>query len=290
MSGKMLDNLYAEVPPDVLYHYTTQAGLLAILKSASIRLTHTQYLNDRKEYRHALELVQVQLNERWGAAEKDAITRQAIDAMRAGISGTEGQCVCVFSLSEDSDSLSQWRAYGGKSGGFALGFLRETLFETCSRRTLRLAKCIYDPVIQKQLVAELVDTVLHEALALRVPGMVDWDEEVGRLAAGSMNQFCPLLKHHKFGDEKEWRLISGPIAPFSADFDFREGVSTVVPYFEVPLNPPGKETFRPAKVVVGPTPHPEEARHAVRLLLVRRNMGDFSWGEVDVSVAPYRSW
>lgn len=40
-------------PPAILYRYTTQRGLLGIISSKEIWATHTQYLNDAREFRHA---------------------------------------------------------------------------------------------------------------------------------------------------------------------------------------------------------------------------------------------
>lgn len=41
---------------DLLYHYTTQAGLLGILGSKSIWCTNTLFLNDPTEFSHAIDL------------------------------------------------------------------------------------------------------------------------------------------------------------------------------------------------------------------------------------------
>ena len=48
----IVDELLSRKPPEVLYHYTTQAGLIGIIRGAEIWATHTQYLNDRREYIH----------------------------------------------------------------------------------------------------------------------------------------------------------------------------------------------------------------------------------------------
>jgi hypothetical protein len=43
-------------PPPVLYHYTTQQGILGIIRDKEIWASHTQYLNDVREFRHALDV------------------------------------------------------------------------------------------------------------------------------------------------------------------------------------------------------------------------------------------
>ena len=46
-----------EEPPDILYHYTDQDGLLGIVSTGKMRATNIEYLNDQREYRHALALM-----------------------------------------------------------------------------------------------------------------------------------------------------------------------------------------------------------------------------------------
>jgi hypothetical protein len=49
-----------------LYHYTTQRGLLGIISSKEIWVTHTQYLNDRRQFVHAIDLAREEV-QRLGA-------------------------------------------------------------------------------------------------------------------------------------------------------------------------------------------------------------------------------
>jgi hypothetical protein len=84
--------------------------------------------------------------------------------------------VCVCSFSEDSDSLSQWRAYGGSSG-FAIGFSGEVLGAAVESQRFFLAQCIYDPGTQLNIVRALVEEVLDEARIFQRAGL----REIGTL-------------------------------------------------------------------------------------------------------------
>jgi hypothetical protein len=53
----ILNDVFSCKPKNPLYHYTTQTGLLGIIKDRQIWATHTQYLNDRREFLHAVDLV-----------------------------------------------------------------------------------------------------------------------------------------------------------------------------------------------------------------------------------------
>jgi len=57
-----LKEILSSTPPNLLYHYTTQTGLLGIIKSKEIWATHTQYLNDQRKFRHAISIIEEELS------------------------------------------------------------------------------------------------------------------------------------------------------------------------------------------------------------------------------------
>src|SRR5687767_1939033 len=44
-------------PPAILYHYTSQAGLLRIIKNRNLWASHIRFLNDAAEYDHAIVML-----------------------------------------------------------------------------------------------------------------------------------------------------------------------------------------------------------------------------------------
>jgi len=50
----MGSKLLSQTPSAPLYHYTTQSGFMGIVSNKEIWATHTQYLNDSKEFLHAV--------------------------------------------------------------------------------------------------------------------------------------------------------------------------------------------------------------------------------------------
>ena len=129
----ILNDVLSGKPKKPLYHYTTQTGLLGITRDRQIWATHTQYLNDCREFLHAVDLVRGEiqrlLNEQNTTQPREASAKhtEALNRMHDALSlSPEHINACVCSFSEDSDSLSQWRAYGGSSG-FAIGFSGEVL-------------------------------------------------------------------------------------------------------------------------------------------------------------------
>ncbi len=53
----ILNEVFARLPVGPLYHYTNQRGFLGIVRDKQVWATHTQYLNDRREFSHAVEPV-----------------------------------------------------------------------------------------------------------------------------------------------------------------------------------------------------------------------------------------
>jgi hypothetical protein len=50
------DRLLKRIPPDILYHYTSAAGLCGIIQSVSIWASKIQHLNDSTELLLALKI------------------------------------------------------------------------------------------------------------------------------------------------------------------------------------------------------------------------------------------
>lgn len=295
MPPKLLKAAFAHHIPDVLYHYTDQRGLLGIIDNRKIWLTHTQYLNDAKEFKVALELLRDRFIEQYIAARAaengDGRRAKAINIMHQATKGIEGQCICVFSLSERSDSLSQWRAYGGSKAGFAIGFNRDTLQKLCHRRSLTLGKCIYNESEHDLLISELVEKAIEQALAYEeTSDDPQWTEKVGECITRLVRMYGPLLKDASFEEEQEWRIITGPISTVAADLNFREGSSSIIPYFEANLDESADNKFCAERIIVGPTPHAEDACHAIRIMLARHHMAKCALTGVSPSAVPYRSW
>src|SRR5437870_645631 len=114
----LLERLRRTPVPPVLYHYTTQRGLLGILRDNCMWATAAHYMNDSSEYVNGLELIgdALRAESKKAISKKEAANLSAITEALSPFSS-----ICVVSLSSKSDLLSQWRAYAGSSGGFALG-------------------------------------------------------------------------------------------------------------------------------------------------------------------------
>jgi hypothetical protein len=118
------------LPSTPLYHYTTQDGLLGILKGNCIWATNINYLNDSSDYQLACDLAKEVLDEKRRQVGRDERKLKKIQHVLHSISTAETLPlhICVSCFSENGDSLSQWRAYGGVAGysvGFRPAYLRQ---------------------------------------------------------------------------------------------------------------------------------------------------------------------
>jgi hypothetical protein len=217
----MNSHLGDRVLPEILYHYTSQDGLIGMLNKKTIWASKIHYLNDSKEFRLALDLARCELNERISAATSPG-DRSRLELLRDTIypGARVNTCVCCFS--ELEDDLSRWRGYGGGNAGFSVGFTREWFTRVKETLGLSLIRCIYDPENQQRLVQDEIDKFFATNVG-REPDYWDrnrgyWNphrprtymvsRHVGDDFATRLALIAPRIKHESFEDEKEWRLVA----------------------------------------------------------------------------------
>jgi DUF2971 family protein len=267
--------------PTVLYHYTTQVGLLGILESRCIWATKIQFMNDATEFRTAIETVAAELRSRAPDPFDTSSEHARVDSLFDQVSAVEGTNVFVLSLTEEGDQLSQWRAYSGPHSGFAIGFDVANLCKVASERSFSLDRCIYDPAAHSLLAKILVDNGLL------------WISHSDRMTRRRCREFrrtllkwASLFKHYTFDEEREWRLVSTSHLATSPDIGFRAGPSTIIPYYKLPLYAKDGSSVL-SSVTVGPTPHPELSVESVRALVAARGFEGIS---IEESRIPLRTW
>jgi hypothetical protein len=251
---------HAVAPPGMLWHYTNAAGFLGIFRSGKLWATNTDYLNDASEMRYARRLV-------W----------QAVENMRSSIRIREEhemlslflQCignnatrpVFVTSFSAEKNELSQWRAYGGSTGSFALGFNSAQLVAAIGTNTVTrfgLYKCLYDEAQGASLCQQVATNLLEDFRNLRATSgtgvlpyneMLDFVHESVRI----LDTLAPLIKHPDFIKESEWRLVSGRVDLTKRPIRLREGRTQIVPYLELTIAPDKSDPRLMVHTLVGPS-------------------------------------
>lgn len=283
---KVVDELLARRPRDSIYHYTTQLGLLGIIKERKIWATMSRYLNDVSEFVLAQEVARQVVADR-KKSERDSSIQKLLDDLKGAIDNS-GINVCVCAFSANGDSLSQWRAYSGGGTGYAIGFDPEKLRNAAGKSGYILAPCIYEEGEQLSLMNRIVQETLDENVALLQEGTYLEDLPGGNFSY-YLNRYALIIKNVAFKEEEEWRLISRPTSYKREGVSFRSGLSTIIPYQEIPIT--NEEDKLPINdVIVGPTPRPDEATQAVRGLLISRQEFSLKPPHVTNSVIPYCNW
>lgn len=281
-----------EFPTSTLWHYTTTAGLLGILANVDrkadegvprsetykpiLHASAAQFLNDRRELTLGLGLVKdglVELGIR-GAFDNTPAAKTFLQEVARAIQEVIDQtypdyihCSTV-SFSTEPDSLSQWRAYGQGTGGFAIGFdpalfPRSTTSERVGGLGLQKVTYVTDTIEDRLLDAfHLFIAQAQTEVRSGKPTKLAVNKAVQRLALRAAS-----VKHTGFSEEAEWRYVEpgfGHQRAETNDPDFKAGAAGLVPYRKIEL-PADAVT----ELCVGPGPYQYENYLAARSMLYR---------------------
>ena len=147
--------------PRRLYHYTSQEGLLGIVKEKAIWASKIHFLNDLQEFSLGLSMAKDKLDElRRDPAYQEARTK--INKLERALKTIGSINVCVASFSAKRDDLSQWRGYCGDSTGFSIGFDTKKLRDLASQTFMfALLPCTYKKKAQENMVEELLQAHIN---------------------------------------------------------------------------------------------------------------------------------
>jgi hypothetical protein len=149
------------VPSGPLYHYTSGNGLIEIIKSGELWSTQVACLNDSSEMLYPIELLRTKVKEK-RAARITSEVEFLLERIDVGLTelqmNTEGRFLACFS--EDGDDLSQWRAYGGGEGGYAIQFDSQYLRKLPDAVTI-LSKVEYDVEKQNLFFDDALENVIR---------------------------------------------------------------------------------------------------------------------------------
>lgn len=293
-----LDASFATKPPSLLFHYTSATGLIGILRSREAWASNVAFLNDIKEVDHAVEYARLAIDNAFGVGRigpvfVDTRDMALLEDMRLYV-GSAAKRYYIFSLSEERDLLSQWRAYCPPGGGYSIGFPTKQLGLMANEQGFTLAPCIYDENVQYRIVSEFVSAFLLKYRASLASGGTR-EEDIRKQICWEFGQhvtrFGIALKHRAFREEKEWRLISPMIQEPHAQLDYSPTSTRVVPFYRFRLadehHPKlAKIDGDDLTVIVGPTSDSTASQMAVQFFLTS-TVGGAAHGNSEI---PYRTW
>jgi len=264
-------------PVRLLYHYTSQEGLLGIVKSRLLWASSIFHLNDSLEFLYTVNLAEETLRSVIAGQPRRTFYKRLLGHSERALAFVEKDIFAV-SFSEVPDLLSQWRAYTGGGAGFSIGSETKKLLDRAKEQGFQLVKCIYDPLVQKRILRK----VIHKARELHLAynfagGALQYMSRVAALAS--------LFKHPSFAEEKEWRIVSDFLRSYPSKW--RAGKSMIIPYADFRLAS-ANNPLSISRVYVGPTPDLGLSSRSVRALLSGPRMSGTR--SVYISGVPYRSW
>lgn len=289
---------------EVLYHYTSQAGLLGVIKEKAIWATNIYYLNDSMEYQYALDIIREVINsyleqlyikrpdidaigQEKGTAvipEDKIKTCEQLETLWEVLSVLKTYHVYICSFSSEGDQLSQWRGYCPEGSGFSIGFEKSWLISKMKEQGFNLCECIYKKEKQIQALCKIID----EFLVTFEKRDVAYGEEWNKIMLVTVVQLIlaiPTIKHEAFHEEKEWRFVLNWGLTEKKPIEYRQGKSMVIPYISVPLLS-GEEPIKIDNIIIGPTPHRLLSQKSIESLLKSNNIKCVT----KLSNVPYRVW
>jgi hypothetical protein len=312
----------ASIPP--LYHYTSATGLLGMLDYKKLWFTQLNFSNDVVESSYGVGLIKQVMEEYLGLVYTNTYTPDL--NTEKDFSQLDLPLVFTFSLSEDKDSLSQWRGYC-PNGGYSIRFDSEQLDAMLKRENLTIGKCIYEKDDQVAFIREQIiryPTVQAYEADRSAYGLTKWGISLNQEINERARRYAPLIKHPKFKEEQEWKIfasyfpphVSGPtmqrffmktqpqLSELRTRIKFRPGKSTVIPYLEMLVVEDKfaedkvtkvKQFVHLPEVIVGPTPNIELARAACQMLLdkhepIKNPIHIDTSGVARCTEIPYKHW
>lgn len=266
--------------PDLLWHYTTQEGLLGIIGSEEVWATHILYLNDDEELRFGLKVVLEVISQADGQPLNAMLVELHNWLIEVQADLTLFPATFVFSLTEKGDLLSQWRGYTQPGNGFSIGFDSKWLATRAASTNgaWHFGACFYGVDRARRYIMDAIEGAL--ALARK-----NGSDERLRYLRSSIVRIVPLIKHEAFDEEREWRLVIGED---HAAVRLRTGTNSLIPYVPVHLIWSLERQDPPVfDVIVGPGPSSQRSMNAVRAYL-HPKVG--TTRRVMKSEVPFRPW
>lgn len=277
---------------NLIYHYTTVAGLKGILDSNEVWLTDYSYLNDAKELNHGLELFESRIEQIISSGKHpkmEMIFRAWLQRM-----WDHQHRICITSYSLEGDSLSQWRAYGN----VAIGFEPSYLLASGGSGETQFNEVIYAHDKQVQLIDLFLDHVAQafrqDAENTRLVSRIKIEDEYisgVRWLVG----LATLFKNQGFADEREVRVayIENPKLCDSLGLKqvpkrFRATADSIIPYVTTKdiLRGKSNELLPIREIIVGPS-ITETSAMGIKEYLAFLGLSEV---EVKRSKIPFRSY
>ncbi|MUJ30194.1 DUF2971 domain-containing protein [Aliivibrio fischeri] len=271
--------------PEKLWHYTSINVFNSILSAQPIPtfwMTEISYLNDHQEYEHGFEIIKSVLDKKIIEYEASSEVSEFLSLLNAtlffrghldrSLDDANGSGIFVLSFTEESDLLSQWRAYTPNGHGISIAV----------DPSFSLNTILYPVIYNENLKIEYANIIFNEV----INGFLSLDNRTSPILKNELiQQFigkakvaCSLMKDKGFSEEKEWRYVV--FNQSHSSIFLREGDCYLTPYIKLSIT---REHFK--AVVLGPNPHMNLCKKSIELLKSKYQLKHISTA---ISSIPYR--
>ena len=165
---KYMSNNDNKLPP-ILYHYTTQDGLMGIFNSSIIWATDILYLNDEAEFTYSAKMIEDEVKKALKKLTDKKSNRfiKSLERMLDRSKILDNFQIFVSSFSANGNLLSQWRGYCPENNGFSIGLDYSELKYVARHQNsvnFYLLQCFYKREEQESIIQELKNEVLSQIL------------------------------------------------------------------------------------------------------------------------------
>lgn len=252
---------------DTLYHYTDLNGIAGIISSKTLWATRINYLNDYKEFMHAVGIAKGVINSRKSLPSTEPLS-EFYTFLESRINSVSTRNIVVTSLSEEGDLLSQWRGYCANGPGYSIGFNKKALAKRAGGQLFKFGQCIYDPAVQLNHIQQLVVQAEISVQRIGADKVNEYEKSAGPFIS-SFLRLAPFIKHEAFQEEREWRLVNDNFQ--TTEFLARKGRGIMIPYLEFKLTVQDGDIPIDA-IILGPGHDFERAAHSLSNWLSQNNV------------------
>lgn len=234
------EGLGSDPLPAILWHYTTASCACAILKERSIRMGCHAFMNDPAEGTGAGKLVA----ECWASVVDNSEPHPKLDLAYLRDTSSvlkyfdfnrpELPPTFLLSLTELRDSLSQWSRYGDNGSGIALGFtVNPGALPPKSGKPWATGTKVFrvDYHAPELTIPSRVRSLMERLLLQYLPRFTSSTEVQNTLIA-LVHRLNPIVKHHAYAEEREWRVSTRTTIGSSDLYEIdcnRHGIAPYVP-------------------------------------------------------------
>ena len=221
--------------PKTIYHYTSISGLISIIESQSIFCTNINFLNDKKEFKHGVSIIEKVIQK----LKKENLENSVLEMVEKHIDQIYKGERYVTCFSKDGDLLSQWRAYANQGKGVSIGFDFLT-FSHSVEQFIHGKHIEYQEDLQLQVTEELIRIIIQFFLDRK--DIIDWADYgfewlVNTVIIEFLQDIIASYKSSSFKEEQEYRfeyLIDGNIVKKKGvKINFRSSETLIIPYIQL---------------------------------------------------------